>query len=116
MVATLQSSPQSIQMLSVKPQLAPVKPSAANARVISPQQMAKINEAAKEFEGVYMSEMLKPMFAGIKTDPMFGGGQGEDTFKGLLLQQYGKKIAETRGIGLAKYVRTEMIRIQETQK
>jgi peptidoglycan hydrolase FlgJ len=85
-------------------------------RALTPQQKAKIEAAAKDFEAVYMSEMLKPMFATIKTDTMFGGGKAEETFRGLLLQEYGKKIADTGGLGLAKYVKAEMIRMQENQK
>ncbi len=83
---------------------------------LSAQQMKKIDEASKDFESVYMTEMLKPMFDTVKTDAMFGGGKGEDTFKTLLLQQYGKKIAERDGLGLAKYVKAEMIQMQEKQK
>jgi flagellar protein FlgJ len=88
----------------------------APARTLTPQQQAKLNAAAKDFEAVYMSEMLKPMFATVKTDTMFGGGKAEETFRSLLLQEYGKKIAETGGLGLSKYVKAEMIRMQEKQR
>jgi peptidoglycan hydrolase FlgJ len=117
MLSMLKSPTNNLQMLAAPPALAPVKPAMGRLhRALSPQQLAKIDAAAKDFESVYAGEMLKPMFATVKTDPMFGGGKGEDTFKSLLLQQYGRKIADTGELGLAKYVKAEMIRMQETQR
>lgn len=73
----------------------------------------KIDEAAREFEAVFIAEMMKPMFEGISTDGMFGGGKGEEIFRGMLLQEYGKILAQTGGIGISAPVREEMIRMQE---
>lgn len=79
------------------------------------QNMAAIEHAAQEFEAVFVSEMLKPMFEGIKTDPMFGGGQAEKTYKSMMMQEYGKSIAAAGGIGIADHVKAELIRIQQLQ-
>ena len=57
--------------------------------------------------------MMKPMFEGIKPDPVFGGGKGEEVFNGFMLQEYGKNFAENNSIGIAEAVKAEMIRIQE---
>lgn len=73
----------------------------------------KIEEKAQEFESVFLSEMLRPMFEGIDVDPLFGGGKGEEIFNGMLIQEYGKKIAQTGSIGLADFVKKELIRIQQ---
>lgn len=76
--------------------------------------MAQIEEAATDFEAMFITEMLKPMFDGVMgADPTFGGGKGEEVFKGFMLQEYGKMIAKDHGIGLAASVKAEMIRIQE---
>ena len=77
------------------------------------KNMEQIEDAAKEFEAVFLSEMIKPMFSGIKTDGMFGGGKSEETFRGLMIQEYGKQIAETGGVGIADHVKAALIRIQE---
>ena len=34
-----------------------------------------MRETAEAFEASFLSQMLKPMFEGLKTDGMFGGGQ-----------------------------------------
>ena len=72
-----------------------------------------IEEAAQDFEAVFMAEMLKPMFEQIKPNGMFGGGKGEEVFQGMMVQEYGKIMAERGGIGIAEQVKEEMLRIQE---
>ena len=76
---------------------------------------AKIDKAAQDFEAVYISEMLKPMFETVEVDDTFGGGKGEEVFRGLLTQEMGKSIAKQGGLGLAAQVRTELLKIQEHQ-
>ena len=71
-------------------------------------------EKAKEFESVFLSSMLQPVFDSIDTDGTFGGGQGEKVFRSLLVQEYGKKMTEAGGIGLADSVYREMIKAQES--
>lgn len=80
---------------------------------LSEKELAKVEEAAKEFEAVFISEMMKPMFEGIKPDPVFGGGSAEKTYKGMMLQEYGKSIVEAGGIGIAEHVRAELIKAQQ---
>jgi Rod binding domain-containing protein len=77
------------------------------------KDLAKVEEAAKEFEAVFVAEMMKPMFEGIATDGAFGGGKGEEVFRGMLIQEYGKILSQTGNIGIADSVKEEMIRMQE---
>lgn len=74
---------------------------------------AQMEDKAKDFEAVFMAQMLKPMWEGVETDPMFGGGTGEDVMRDMLIQEYGKAMAQADDYGLAKDVLAEMIRIQE---
>lgn len=81
---------------------------------LSPAQLRKIDEAAQDFEASFLTEMLRPMFEEVnKPNELFGGGKGEEIFSGMMTEEYGKKIAERGGVGLAQFVRDEMIRIQE---
>ena len=69
-------------------------------------------QAAKEFEGVYLATMLKSMF----TDLEQGGlddGQAQATWRGLLVEEYAKSIADAGGVGIADIVKNELIAIQE---
>jgi flagellar protein FlgJ len=74
---------------------------------------AAADRAAHSFEGWVVGQMLQPMFKSVKTDSMFGGGYGEDTFRELLVDEYGKKVAESGGLGIASMVRREILKAQE---
>jgi Rod binding domain-containing protein len=77
--------------------------------------VAAAKKAAKQFEGVFMSEFLGSMWDGVSTDGQFGGGQGEAMFRSLMLDEYGKQMASRGGLGLADAVSRQLIHEQETQ-
>ena len=72
-------------------------------------------EAAESFEAFFISQMLSDMFAGVETDPLFGGGPGETVFRSLMIDEYGKSVAKTGGVGIAESVLQEIVRLQETE-
>lgn len=76
------------------------------------KDMKRINEVAKDFEAMFMTEMLKPMFEQIKPDERFGGGKGEEIFNGMMLQEYGKMMAERGELGIADAVKGQLIQMQ----
>ncbi|MBF0560967.1 MAG: rod-binding protein [Alphaproteobacteria bacterium] len=69
----------------------------------------KAAKAAQDFEAMFIGQMLKPMFDGLGTDGMFGGGQGEEMFRGLLIDEYGKAIARAGGIGISGAIMKTML-------
>lgn len=77
-----------------------------------PQDSAMM-KTAREFEGMFLSQMLSHMFSGVETDSMFGGGHGEDMFRGMIVDEYGKMMARTGGIGMADDIQKAMLRMQE---
>ncbi|HNQ92891.1 MAG TPA: rod-binding protein [Alphaproteobacteria bacterium] len=70
-------------------------------------------QAAQDFEAVFISEMIKPMFDMMQVDDTFGGGKGEEVFRGMMVQEYGKMIAAKGGIGIAAQVQAELLKTQE---
>lgn len=80
---------------------------------ISPARMAQIDKTAKDYEAGFVGAMLESMFAGVKTNKMFGGGSGEDMYRSLMTQEYGKAIAERGTLGIADSIKSAMIRMQE---
>lgn len=85
---------------------------AANSKS-GPKNLEQIKATAKEFEAVFISEMFSHMFAGLPVDPKFGGGRGEEMFRSLLVNEYGKKMAQGPGIGIADQLQKTMIQMQE---
>lgn len=104
--------------LSPAPTLALMQATQADLRAL-PRSDQKIDPdieaAARDFEAMFIAEMVKPMIESVPVDDMFGGGKGEDVFRGLLTQEYGKKMAAAGGIGLASHVRDAMIKLQNAQ-
>lgn len=73
----------------------------------------KAYEASKEFEAVFVSQMMTHMFEGIKTDGMFGGGHAEEMFKSLMVDEYGKLVAARGGLGVTEMMMQNLIAQQE---
>ncbi|MDX2102292.1 MAG: hypothetical protein EAZ99_00860 [Alphaproteobacteria bacterium] len=75
---------------------------------------AQVDKAAKEFEAMFLSAMLQPMFAELKLgEGPFGGGHGESMFQSMLVDEYAKQIAKNGGLGIAQHVKAQMLRHQE---
>jgi len=75
--------------------------------------METIDKKSKDFEGMFMSQMLQPMFEGMKVDPIFGGGHGEEVMRSFLVQEYGKAMSVGGHLGIAAAVKNAMIKAQE---
>ena len=76
---------------------------------------ARIEDAAREFEAIFIAEMMKPMFEGLETEGLFHGGKGEEIFRGLMLQEYGKEIASLDVIGIQTQVKNKLIEMQSAR-
>jgi flagellar protein FlgJ len=72
-----------------------------------------VREAAKDFEAFFVGQMMEQMMSGLESDPMFGGGQGEEVWRSMLTQEYGKEIAKTGRLGVTDHVMSAMLRAQE---
>ena len=73
----------------------------------------KIWAAAQDFESQFISTMFQSVFKGLKTDGPFDGGQGEEMFRSLLVDQYAQGMTKSGGVGLAKTVYSEILKLQE---
>ena len=73
----------------------------------------KLREAAQDFEAVFLTQMIKPMFDTVPTNSMFGGGQAETIYRGLMVEEFGKSVAKNGGIGIADTVYRELLKLQE---
>lgn len=63
----------------------------------------ELRHAAREFETVFLTEMLK--HAGVGRMPgAFNGGPGEAAFADMLTQEYAREIARSGRFGLAEQV------------
>ena len=76
---------------------------------------AAVHKAAQNFEAVFLSQMLGHMFSGIEVDKTFGGGAGEEQFRSVLIDEYGKALAKRGGIGIAPAIESQLLKMQEAR-
>jgi Rod binding domain-containing protein len=69
---------------------------------------AKISETSHKFEASFLSTMLQSVFK----DVDLGGGEGGEAFKSIMMDSVGKQMANGRGVGLAKSIQAEMLKLQ----
>jgi flagellar protein FlgJ len=75
---------------------------------------AKLHQQAKDLEGVFINTLMKEMFSSIKTDDSdFGGGFGEETWRGMQAEQFSNAMADQGGIGLADQLMPTLLKMQE---
>lgn len=67
------------------------------------QDRVQMREVAKEFEAVFLAEMLK--HAGLsESRESFGGGAGEAAFNTMLADEQARHMVDAGGIGLAAHI------------
>jgi len=97
----------SIQSAMMMAQPAPAKAPLASGNAVADAK------ASKEYESVFISQFLGSMFSGISSDGPTGGGQGEEMFRSLMIDQYGKAIEQRGGFGLADAMQRQLLKHQE---
>ncbi|HEY7977746.1 MAG TPA: rod-binding protein [Rhizomicrobium sp.] len=99
---------------AIQSTMALAQPAAPKAPISAPN-LAAAKKAAKEYEGVFISEFMGSMFSGISTDGPFGGGQGEAMFRSMMLDQYSKQIEARGGFGLSAAMTKQLLIHQEAR-
>lgn len=74
-----------------------------------------LTKTAQDFEAFFIAQMMEHMFAGISTEGMFGGGHAEKIYRSMMINEYGKNIAQNGGIGIADQVVRFMIETEQNQ-
>jgi peptidoglycan hydrolase FlgJ len=87
---------------------------AAVAAGMAPAQVAKLRQAAQDFEAMALGQLLQPIFATVDmAHGAFGGGAAEEAMQPMLVDALAKNIAAHGGLGLAEPVFASMLRSQE---
>ena len=79
----------------------------------TPEPSARVRETAQKFEATFLAQMMKPMFEGLQTDGLGGGGEGEATWRSFLIDAMARQTVKAGGIGLADNVVSQMLKMQE---
>ncbi|WP_395391295.1 rod-binding protein [Novosphingobium sp. BL-8A] len=84
----------------------------ASARQTVTAQDKSPAAVARQFEGVFAGQIAKIMLETVEVDDQFGGGHGEEMFRGMMAEQIGNQIAKGKGLGIASAVEAQIIRMQ----
>ena len=76
---------------------------------VSPQQQAKAQKTATDFEGMFLNAMFSQMTSGLKGEGPFGDTQGTGVWRSMLTEQYSKLFARAGGVGIASEVYRTLI-------
>lgn len=72
-------------------------------------------ETAQGLEANFFQTMLGAMFEGVDGEgPMGNAAQGQDAWRGMMIENFGQSVAQKGGIGLAPQIYREMLRHQES--
>ena len=80
-----------------------------------PADKTAIDKTARQFEAMVLGQMVGYMFEGVQADPLLGGGYGEEMYRGLLITEYGKVMAESGGVGIADALKKQLLQLQEAK-
>ncbi|MCB0882550.1 MAG: rod-binding protein [Thermoleophilia bacterium] len=81
---------------------APAPVAAAAGQATGSKTDPKIVEAAKDFEGLFVSMLVSEMFKGTPLT------QGNSIYSGMMTQQFGDALADSGGFGLAAMLTKQM--------
>ena len=86
------------------------------APTVNAKDQAAIKATAQDFEAFFVTHAFEDMYGDLSSDPLFGGGEAENIFRSFLLQEYGKQVAKTGGIGVSDMVQKQLLQLQESPR
>ena len=87
--------------------LTPLAPaSTKQAKPIDAEDKA-LRDAARQFEQVFIAQMLKQAKVG-ETNGSFSGGYGEDAFKSFMIDEYAEALSTAGSFGLAEKIYNQL--------
>ncbi|URD61906.1 rod-binding protein [Sphingomonas sp. KRR8] len=89
----------------------PVSSSVTQPTKPVPPALAK---TAHQFEAVFAGQVAKLMLESVDVGE-FGGGHGEEMFRGVLAERVGDEMAKGTGLGISASVIQQMLKMQGDQ-
>lgn len=109
-ISKIQVDPRLTQQQATTKSVASNLMKVAGAKGATPE---KIDATAKDFEAQFIAQMLESMFSTVDTKNALGGSEEEETFQSLMVNEYGKILSRSGGIGVADQIKREMLKMQE---
>ena len=72
----------------------------------------KAKSAASDFESMFLNSMFQQMNTSVNGEGPFGGSGALKVWRSFLTDQYAKLYTQSGGIGIAKHVYDELLKLQ----
>lgn len=72
----------------------------------------ELMKACKDFEALFVKQMLDTMKKTVNKSGLLEGGQSEKIFEDMLYQKYAEKMTETADFGIADTMYRQMVQIK----
>ncbi|MHB0768578.1 flagellar assembly peptidoglycan hydrolase FlgJ [Bradyrhizobium sp. 5.13L] len=82
---------------------------AAALQKVPPQQQAKAQKTATDFEAMFLNSMFAQLTSGLKGEGPFGDTPGTGVWRSMLTEQYSQNFAKAGGVGVASEVYRTLI-------
>jgi flagellar protein FlgJ len=79
-------------------------------------EQSRIEKACRDFESLFVHQMMKQMRRTVPQDGLFSGGNAEKMYSSMLDGEIAKTVTEHRGIGLAPALIRQMLELSEQEK
>ncbi|OQY34611.1 MAG: hypothetical protein B6241_04080 [Spirochaetaceae bacterium 4572_59] len=73
-------------------------------------EMAKLKESCKDFEALFVKQMLDAMKKTVNRSELVKRNMGEDIFEDMLYDEYAKKMTETSRLGIGEMMFNQLSR------
>ena len=80
---------------------------------VKSMNMDQINAVSKDFESMFVSQMVGQMFGDSQGTEAYGNNDTSEVYKTMMVDEYSKQITRAGGIGIADYVKQELLKLQE---
>ena len=81
---------------------------AADPSAASSTDHEKLLQACRDFEALFVKQMLNAMRKTVNKSGLIDGGMAEEIFEDMLYDEYAKKMTKTAGVGLAETLYREL--------
>lgn len=80
---------------------------------LTPEE-AKARKTANEFEKMFLENMMAQVFPQEAGEgPLGDNGQGSHVWRGMLVNEYARTVAQSGGVGISDQVYRQMLQMQE---
>ena len=73
----------------------------------------KLKKACRDFEAIFIQQMLKAMRQTVQESDLFGKGSEKETFQSLFDEEWSKSLAQQGGIGIGKMLYRQVLSPEE---